>query len=51
MEKRIEIDQIKKIEIKLEKLKIRKAIVNTIRKSVIREKYSHYIVRHEKYCA
>ena len=38
MEKRIEIDEIKKIEIKLEKLKIRKAIVNTIRKSVIPEK-------------
>ena len=33
MEKRIEIDETKKIEIKLEKLKIRKAIVNTIRKS------------------
>ena len=51
MEKRIEIDEIKKIEIKLEKLKIRKAIVNTIRKSVIPEKYSHHIVRHQKYCA
>ena len=47
MEKGIEIVEIKKIEIKLEKLKITKRVVNTIKTLIISEKYlyhiSHYI--------
>ena len=39
----------KEIEIKLEKLKIPKTIVNIIRKSVIPEKYLHHILRPKKY--
>ena len=47
MEKGIEIEEIKKIELKLEKLKITKSVVNTIKTLIISEKYlyliSHYI--------
>ena len=50
MEKGIEIERIKKIEMKLEKLKVSKTIVNAVRKLVISEKYLHYILRHKKYC-
>ena len=39
------------MEIGLEKLKIPKTIVNTIRKSIIPEKYKLHILRHERYCA
>ena len=51
MEKGIEIEQIKEIEIKLEKLKIPKTIVNTIRKLITSEKYLYHILRHRRYCA
>ena len=39
------------IEIKLEKLKIPKTIINTIKKIIILKKYLHHILRHKKYCA
>ena len=42
------IERIKKIEIKLEKLKISKTIVDTIKKSAISEKCLHHISRHFK---
>ena len=51
MEKGIEIEEIKEIEIKLEKLKIPKTIVNTIKKLIISEKYLYHILRHRRYCA
>ena len=51
IEKRLEIREMKEIEIKLEKLKISKTIVNIIRKSVIPEKYLHHILRPKKYRA
>ena len=51
MEKGIEIEQIKEIEIKLEKLKIPKTIVNTIRKLITSEKYLYHNLRHRRYCA
>lgn len=51
MEKGFEIKEIKEIEIKLERLKISKTIVNTIKKLVISEKYMHQIFRHRRYCA
>ena len=50
MEKRIEIEEIKEIEIKLEKLKIPKTIVNIIKKIIISEKYLYQILRHKTYC-
>ena len=49
MGKGFEIDEIKKIEIKLEELKLPK-VVNTIRESIIPEKYLYHILRHNKYC-
>ena len=51
MEKRIEIEEIKEIERKLEKLKIPKTIVNIIKKIIISEKYLYQILRHKTYCA
>ena len=51
MENGLEIERIKKIEIKPGKLKIPKIIVNIIRKLVISEKYLHHILRHKKYCS
>ena len=51
MEKGLEIESIKKIEIKLKNLKIPKRIVNKIRKLVIPEKYLYHILRHKKYFA
>ena len=50
MEEGIEIQRIKEIEIKLEKLKIPKTIVNTIKKIIISDKYLYHILRHKKYC-
>ena len=41
MEKGIEIEEIREIEIKLEKLKIPKTIATTIKKLIITEKYLH----------
>ena len=49
MEKGLGIEKIKRLEIKLEKLKISQTIVDTIKKSVISEKYLHNISRHGKY--
>ena len=46
IKKGIEIEEIKEIEIKLEKLKITKVIVNTIKKLIISEKYLPHIFRH-----
>ena len=51
MEKGIEIEEIKEIEIKLEKLKIPKTIVDTTEKLIISEKYLYHILRHRRYCA
>ena len=51
MEKRIEIEEIMKIEMKLEKLKIPTTMINTIKKSIISEKCMHHILRHKRYCA
>ena len=51
MERGFDIDRIKKREIKLEELKIPKIIVNTIKKSVIPEKYLCHILRYKRYCA
>ena len=45
MEKGIEKEEIKEIELKLEKLKIPKIIINAIRKLVIPEKYLYYILK------
>lgn len=50
MRKGLEIERIKKVEIKQEKLKISKIIVDTIKKSVISEKCLHFISRHRRYC-
>ena len=47
MEKGIEIERIKKIELRLEKLTVPKAIVNAVRKLVISEKYLYHILRHK----
>ena len=41
-EKRIEIDEIKKIEAKLEKLIIGKRVTNTIKKSIITNEFCEY---------
>ena len=49
MEKGLELEQIKKIETKLEKLKMSKTIVDTIKKSVISEKCLFHISRHRRY--
>ena len=49
MEKRFEIGRMRKIEIKLEKLKMPKTIVDAITKSVISKKYLYHILRHKKY--
>ena len=51
MEKGIEIEGIKEIEIKLKKLKIPKTIAYTIKKSIISEKYFYDILRYRRYCA
>ena len=49
MEKGFEIERIKNIEIKLEKLKIPKTIVDAITKSVIsKKKYLYHILRLKK---
>ena len=50
IEKGLEIEEIKEIEIGLEKLKIPKTTVNTIRKLIIPEKYMHHILRLKRYC-
>ena len=50
MEKGLEIERIRKIEIRLEKLKISKAIVDSIKKSVISGKCLHQISRYRRYC-
>ena len=50
MEKGIEIEEMKEIEIKLEKLKIPKTIVNTIKNLIISEKCLYHILRHRRYC-
>ena len=49
MEKRLRIEKIKNIEIKLEKLKISKTIVDTFKRSVISEKCLHHISRHRRH--
>ena len=49
VEKGIEIEEIKEIEIELEILKIRKTIVNTIRKLIISEKYFYHNLRHRSF--
>ena len=41
-EKGIEIDEIKKIEAKLEKLKIVKRVIGTIKKSIITNEFGEY---------
>ena len=51
MEKGIEIEGIKEIEIRLKKLKIPKTIVYTIKKSIISEKYFYHILRYRRYFA
>ena len=51
IEKGIQIEAIKEIEMELEKLKIPKTIVNTIKKLIISEKYLGRILRQRKYCA
>ena len=50
MEKRFEIERMKKIEVKLEKLKIPKTIVDAITESIILKKYLYQILGHKKYC-
>ena len=50
IEKGLNIEKIKKIEIKLEKLKIPKTITDAITESVISKKYLYNILRHKKYC-
>ena len=51
IEKVIKIEEIKEIEMELEKLKIPKTIVDTIKKLIISEKYFGRILRQRKYCA
>ena len=46
MEKGIEIEEVKEIE-----LKTPKTIANTIKKIIISGKYMYRILRHKKYCA
>ena len=50
IEKGIEIEKIMEIEIKLEKLKMPMTMINTIKKSVISEKYKHQISSQRIYC-
>ena len=53
IEKEFKIDEIKNIEIKLEELKIpkkKKKKVNSIRESIIPEKYSYHFLRHKDFC-
>ena len=50
IEKGIEIEKIVEIEIKLEKLKMPMTMINTIKKSVISEKYMHQISSQRIYC-
>ena len=50
IEKGIEIEKIMEIEIKLEKLKMPMTMINTIKKSVISEKYMHQISSQRIYC-
>ena len=45
MEKRFEIAEIKEVEIKLDKLKIPKVIVNKNKKLIISDKYMYQILR------
>ena len=42
--------EMEKIEIKLEKIKIPKTIVDAITESVISKKYLYHILGHKKYC-
>ena len=42
--------EMKKIEIKLEKIKIPKTIADAIKESVISKKYLYHILGHKKYC-
>ena len=51
IEKRLEIERIKKTKIKLEKIELLKTIADTSKKSVISEKCLHHISRHRRYCA
>ena len=51
MVKGIKIEEIKEKEIKLERLKILKTIVNAFIKLIIPEKYLHPILKHRRYCA
>ena len=51
IEKGIQIEAIKEIEMELEKLKIPKTIVNAIKNLIISEKYLGRILRQRKYCA
>ena len=51
IEKGIQTEAIKEIEMELEKLKIPKTIVNTIKNLIISEKYLGRILRQRKYCA
>ena len=50
IEKGIEIEKIMEKEIKLERLKMPMAMINTIKKSVISEKYMHQISSQRIYC-
>ena len=49
MEKGFEIERIKTIEIKLEKLEISKTIVDTIKKWVTSKKYLYHILRRRRH--
>lgn len=51
MEKRFKIEEIKELEMKLERLKTPKTIFNTNRKLVISERRMHHILGHRRYCA
>ena len=51
IEKRLEIERIKKTKIKLEKIEPLKTIADTSKKSVISEKCLRHISRHRRYCA
>ena len=42
--------EMEKIEIKLEKIKIPKTIVDAITESVISKQYLYHILGHKKYC-
>ena len=51
IEKRLEIERIKKTKIKFEKIELLKTIADTSKKSVISEKCLCHISRHRRYCA